>query len=162
MAVYVGTSAITEVTNNGNQVMEVSGNYCGIQRITSANGRDSGNVGTTQEYGWNRVNNNNHPTGGMSGARYTAPRDGSYMVYVWLMFENISQNNRRYRLRVNNSGDNRQVYAYSSNGGSYHRELATGIVVNLAAGDFVSVYTDNSTMYGAGDEYTRFNVVYLG
>lgn len=163
MAVHIGTSVLTQTTDNGNNLLEVSGNYCGIERISSIGGRDSGNVGPTLEYSWNRVNNNNAPaSGSLSGARYTAPWSGSYMVYVWLMYNNISQNNRNWRLRINNSSDNRQVYAYSSNGGAYHREIATGIVVNLAAGDYVSVWTSNATMYGAADEYTRFNVVFLG
>ena len=164
MAVHVGTSVLTQTTDNGNSVLEVSGNYCGIERISSIGGRDAGNVGTALEYEWNRVNNNNAPSGsGISGARYTAPWSGSYMVYIWVMCNNgTTENNARYRVRINNSSDNRQVYAYSSNGGAYHREWATGIVVNLAAGDFVSLYTDNLVVYGNADEYTRFNVVFLG
>ena len=163
MPVFVGTSTLNEISNNGNNVLEVQNNYCAIERITSVNGRDAGDVATSREYGWNRVSNRNHPSGGMSAARYTAPYDGSYMIYVWLMTDNdTTHNNNNWRLRVNNSSDNRQVYVYTSNMGNYHREAATGVVLNLAKGDFVSVYTSNFQMYGNADEYTRFNVVYLG
>lgn len=163
MSVFVGSSQMSEISDGGNQVLQISNNYCGIERITSSSGRDLGRPALSSEYEWNRLDNINHPSGGMSGARYTAPWDGIYMVYVWVMSENdATENNARYRLRVNNAGTNQQVYAYSSNGGTYHREWATGVVLGLNAGDFVSLYTDNLYVYGNADEYTRFNVVFLG
>lgn len=166
MAVNIGSAVLTEVTDNGNQVLEVSGAYCGLERLTTIGGRSGGDVPTSTYISWNNTNNNNHPSGGLSGSYYTAPYDGSYMCYVWLMSDNnTTHNNRNWRLRVNNSSDsvtNRQVYVYSSNGGGYHREWATGIVVNLNAGDFIRCFCSNIQMYAGSNLYTRFNVVYLG
>lgn len=143
--------------------MEVSGNYAGYERCNARAGRSTGDSGTATEYSFNVVSNSNNDTGGQSGARFTAPYDGTYWIYYWFMIRNTTtQNNKRWRLRINNSGDNRQVYVYTSNGGGYYREAQSGIIVNLAAGDFVSCYTDTFNLYGSSTLYSRVNVTFLG
>lgn len=143
--------------------MEVSGNYAGYERCNARAGRSTGDSGTATEYSFNVVSNSNNDTGGQSGARFTAPYDGTYWIYYWFMIRNTTtQNNKRWRLRINNSGDNRQVYVYTSNGGAYYREAQSGIIVNLAAGDFVSCYTDTFNLYGSSTLLSRVNVTFLG
>lgn len=163
MPIHIGSNTISEVSQNGHNIMEVSGNYAGYERCNARAGRSTGDSGTATEYSFNVVSNSNNDTGGQSGARFTAPYDGTYWIYYWFMIRNTTtQNNKHWRLRVNNSGDNRQVYVYTSNGGAYYREAQSGIIVNLAAGDFVSCYTSNFNLYGSSTLYSRVNVTFLG
>lgn len=163
MAVHIGANTITEVSQNGHNIMEVSGNYAAYERCNARGGRSTGDSGTAVEYSFNVVSNSNNDTGGLSGARFTAPYDGTYWIYFWFMIRNTTtQNNKRYRIRINNSSDTRQVYVYTSNGGGYYREAQSGICVNLSAGDFVSVYTDTMNLYGSSTLYSRINATFLG
>ena len=163
MPIHIGPNTISEVSQNGHNIMEVSGNYAGYERCNARAGRSTGDSGTATEYSFNVVSNSNNDTGGQSGARFTAPYDGTYWIYYWFMIRNTTtQNNKHWRLRVNNSGDNRQVYVYTSNGGAYYREAQSGIIVNLAAGDFVSCYTSNFNLYGSSTMFSRVNVTFLG
>jgi hypothetical protein len=98
-----------------------------------------------------------------STGRFTASRAGVYIVYVWLMTHNAAiYNNRNWRIRINNSSDVRQVYSYSSNISANHTHMEGSITVNLAANDFISVFTNNALLYGANERYARFAVNYIG
>ena len=163
MPIHIGPNTISEVSQNGHNIMEVSGNYAGYERCNARAGRSTGDSGTATEYSFNVVSNSNNDTGGQSGARFTAPYDGTYWIYYWFMIRNTTtQNNKHWRLRINNSGDNRQVYVYTSNGGGYYREAQSGIIANIAAGDFVSCYTSNFNLYGSSTMFSRVNVTFLG
>lgn len=160
MGIIVGTATLAEVTNNSNPVLEVQGNYCGIERITAVSGRSNGNVPDETVVDFNTRNNNNHPSGGQDSGGYTAPWDGAYMIYYWSMIENDrSELNDYYDIEINGSFFQRW---YGSNGGTVHRESATGVVAVLSQGDVIRVRTRNIQLYGGSNLYSRFNVVFLG
>ena len=160
MGIIVGTSTLAEVTDNSNPVLEVQGNYCGIERITAVSGRGAGNVPDETVVDFNTRNNNNHPSGGQGSGGYTAPWDGAYMIYFWSMIENDrTENNDYYDIEINGSFFQRW---YGSNGGAVHRESATGVVAVLSEGDVIRVRTRNIQLYGNSNLYSRFNVVFLG
>lgn len=163
MPIHIGTTTLSEITENSNSVLQ-SSNLIGCERLASMSGRSSGETGTAVEVVYNVFLNHNHEAGeGAASARYTAPHDGRYWVYCWFMAQNgTTYNNKYYRLRVNNgSGSDQQVYCYSSNGG-YYREFQTAMLVEISAGDYISVYCTDVSLYGASNAYTRFCVVYLG
>lgn len=167
MALNIGGGILSSTIDNSNNVIEFSGSdgdFHAIDRAVCSAGRDDGDVGTGLEYPFEMSQNYNHSSGGMAtSGRYTAPYDGCYMFHIWFMIDNGgTYNNRRYRFRVNNAGTGQQIYVYSSNYGGYYAQISTANVLSLSAGDFVSVYTDNVVLYGAGDQYTRFTAVYLG
>jgi len=161
MPLHVGTSTLSEISENNNYVLQ-SSNLVGCERLCSMSGRDTGETGTDVEVVYNTFLNYNHDTGeGAASARYTAPHDGLYWCYCWFMAQNgTTYNNKHYRLRVNNTST-QQVYCYSSNGGRY-REFQTAMLVDISAGDYLSVYATNVSLYGSDNAYTRFCVVYLG
>lgn len=160
MGIIVGTSTLAEVANNGNNVLEVQGNYCGIERITAVSGRSAGNVPDNTVVDFNTRNVNNHPSGGQGSGGYTAPWDGAYMIYYWSMIDNDNlERNDYYDIEINGSFFQRW---YGSNGTRVHRESATGVVAVLSEGDVIRVRTRNIRLYGNGSLYSRFNVVFLG
>lgn len=161
MPLHIGSTIISEVTENSNSILQ-SSNLVGCERLASMSGRSVGETGTAVEVVYDTFLNYNHDTGdGAASARYTAPHDGLYWTYCWFMAQNgTTYNNTYYRLRVNNAGP-QEVYCYSSNGGLY-REFQTGMLVNISAGDYISVYCTNVSLYGSSTAYTRFCVVYLG
>lgn len=159
MAVNIGSTTLNEI-NNGSPVLQVEGNYCGIERITATAGRSAGNVPDNTVINFNTRNNNNHPSGGHTSGGYVAPRDGVYMIYLWLMIENDrSEINDYYDLELNGGFYQR---VYGSNGNRVHREFATGVCVSMSAGDTFRVRTRNIQIYGRSNLYSRYNVVFLG
>jgi restriction endonuclease S subunit len=164
MAIFWTNSNLTNPIQSTNSVLQFSVPP-GVRAITNVASRSSGAVTTTNvEYIFNsnRVKRNSASYSTTTG-RFTATRAGVYMVYVWLMTNNAAiYNNRNWRIRINNSGDNRQVYSYSSNVTANHTNMDAAITVNLAVNDFISVLTDNMPLYGSNERYARFCVHYLG
>jgi hypothetical protein len=164
MAIFWSNSNLQGLTQNSNQVLEFS-TYPAVRAINNVASRSSGAVTAANvEYIFNsnRVNRNSASYSTTTG-RFTATRAGVYMVYVWLMTDNAAiYNNRNWRIRINNSGDNRQVYSYSSNVTANHTNMDSSITVNLAVNDFISVFTNNMPLYGANERYSRFCVHYIG
>lgn len=164
MAIYWTNSNLQNLTQNSNSVFQFSVPP-GVRGITNVASRSSGAVTATNvEYVFNsnRVNRNGASFSTTDG-RFTATRSGVYLVYVWLMTNNAAvYNNRNWRIRINNSSDNRQVYSYSSNVTANHTHMDSCITVNLAANDFISVFTNNMPLYGSNERYARFCVHYMG
>ena len=157
MGVSIGTSTINEITD-GSQVLEVQNNICAVKRLATIATRNDGDE--TGVYRFNIKSEFNHSSGGMPATgEYEAPRDGIYMLYVWFMIENTTQNNRYYDVEKNGVLYSR---VYGSNGGNIYREFATSVVVSLSAGDTLRCRAGNVRLYGTGAEYTRWNLIYLG
>jgi hypothetical protein len=164
MAIYWTNTNLQGLTQSSNQVLEFS-TYPAVRGIGNIASRSSGAVTTSNvEYIFNsrRVGVNGASFSTTTG-RFTATRAGVYMVYVWLMTHNAAiYDNRNWRIRINNSSDNRQVYSYSSNVTANHTHMDSSITVNLAANDFISVFTNNMPLYGSNERYARFCVHYIG
>ena len=163
MPIYVGDNVLTEVTDNSNNVLEVSGNYAAIERCNCQGGRSAGDWSAATEVEFNAVANTNNDSGGLSGARFTAPYDGTYWVYAWFMVDaEGAWNNKYWRIWVNGA-TTKQVSIYMSNGANgYYKESQSGIIVNLDAGDYVSCANYTTRLYGASTAYNRFVVTFLG
>jgi len=161
MPIYVGDNVLTEVTDNSNNVLEVSGNYAAIERCNCQGGRSGGAWSAASEYEFDAIANTNNDSGGLSGARFTAPYDGTYWVYAWFMVNTGGPyNNKYWRIWVNGA-TGKQVSIYMSNGGNY-KESQSGIIVNLDAGDYVSCRNYTTALYGSSTAYSRFVVTFLG
>ena len=164
MAVYWSNTNAQNLTENSRSVLQFS-NHLAAKRICSVASRNAGAVTAANvEYVFNsnRVNRNGASFSTSTG-RFTAPRSGVYMIYIWLMTHNGAiYNNRNWRIRINNSGDARQVYSYSSNISANHTHMDGAITVNLSQNDFVSVFTNNAPLYGSNERYARFAVSYIG
>lgn len=164
MAIYWTNSNLQNLTQSSSSVFQFSVPP-GVNGISNVASRSAGAVTATDvEYVFNsrRVGRNGASYSTTNG-RFTATRAGVYLVYVWLMTHNGAiYNNRNWRIRINNSGANRQVYSYSSNVSANHTHMDSCITVNLAANDFVSVFTNNALLYGANERYARFAVHYMG
>lgn len=101
------------------------------------------------------------------GQLFTAPLDGVYFFYVWLMDENDGSNTNDYytiRRNNNNSNFNSVLRVYSSGRSNHHHQWPGGTIFELAEGDNVRVYLDRSDvgMYGNDHHYTLFCGCYLG
>lgn len=167
MPIYVGDSSFEEVQDNGRYVTEFSSGVVRPLRPVSRGGKSNADAvpGTTFET--NIIRNFNSPLGSApmaTNGRFTAPLDGAYMINFWIMFENVAQNNRRYRVRKNDSGGvGNQVYVYGSNFANVHVAMPTSYVFDMNEGDYLSVYVDNITIYGRSSGlYTSFDIIYLG
>jgi hypothetical protein len=165
VAIYIGDNAIlVEETNGSNTVLECRGVPLSVDRVCGLAGTSAGNSGSSAGE-WTNFNANynyNAPSGsGFSSGRFTAAEDGHYLIYTWFMANSSLQNNKNYRIRVNNASTNQQVYIYSSNGSEF-REMEGSSLLYLTAGDFVSIYIHNVELYGTSVTYTRFCVTYLG
>jgi hypothetical protein len=164
MAIFFSNTNLQNVIDNGNSVVQ-SNTYLPMNVPAFAASRSAGAVTTAntiypfniQEYS---VNSSNYNTGTF---RFTAPFAGVYWFYVWTMFHNAATyNNRNMRLRVNDSGNIQQVYCYSSNQGAFHASMEHGFLVQLAVGDFVSLFLADAPMYGSNRGLTRFGGFYVG
>lgn len=164
MAIFWTNTNLTNPLQSSRSVLQFS-IPPGVRGISNIASRNAGAVtATSVEYVFNsRRVGRNGASFSTSNGRFTATRAGVYLVYVWLMTHNgATYNNRNWRIRINNSGDNRQVYSYSSNVSSNHTHMDACITVNLAANDFISVLTSNMPLYGNNERYVRFCVHYMG
>jgi hypothetical protein len=164
MAIFWTNSNLTNPLQSTRSVLEFSVPP-GVNGISNVAARNAGAVTASNvEYVFNarRVGRNGASFSTTTG-RFTATRAGVYMVYVVLMTHNGAiYNNRNWRIRINNSGDSRQVYSYSSNVSANHTHMDSAITVNLAVNDFISVFTNNMPLYGSNERHSRFSVHYMG
>lgn len=123
--------------------------------ITTSNGRPIVWDQTIYDHGNN-----------MSSTTFTAPLDGLYWFYAWIMDENDGSNvNDYYDIRVNGSiGFGRGFRCYSSGESSHHHQWPGGGIVSLNDGDTVYVYVGRIDVgfYGKDHHYTMFQGCYLG
>lgn len=164
MAIFWTNTELSNPLQNSNSVLQFSV-APGVRGISNIASRSAGAITATNvEYIFssNRTARNGASFSTTTG-RFTATRAGVYLVYVWLMTHNAAiYNNRNWRIRINNSSDNREVYSYSSNVSANHTHMDGCITVNLAANDFISVFTNNMPLYGSNERYVRFCVHYMG
>lgn len=123
--------------------------------ITTSNGRP---INWTYEV----FDNGNN----MGSQYFTAPIDGTYFFYVWLMDENDGANtNDYYRISRNGaSGGFDAMIGYSTGQTTHHYQWPTGSLFQLNEGDNVSVYVYrmDTGLYGNSAMYTSFCGCYLG
>lgn len=164
MGIFWSNTNLQSQVQSSNNVLQFS-TWPAVRGVTNVASRSSGAVTASNvEYVFHsRRVGRNGASFNTSNGRFTATQAGVHLVYVWLMTHNGgTYNNRNWRIRINNSGDNRQVYSYSSNQGSNHTHMDSSITVNLQVGDFVSVFTNNMPLYGSNERYARFCVQYIG
>ena len=167
MAVHVGTSVITEVTENSRNIIEVSGNPVGKDSLVSQFGRTLGDIvpSTTVNVEFNVGVNHNFEAGeGYITNIFTAPRDGIYYAYSWLMWDNnAKQTNKNYRLLVNGAtADTNTCLMYGGNSGAYYKQIPGCGMWDLSEGDTIALVAWNGRFYGASTLISRFIVRYLG
>lgn len=167
MAVHVGTSVITEITENSHNVLEVSGNIVGADVPVSSAHRSSGDMlpSTTAKVTHNYVTNYNHDTGdGYVTDRFTAPRDGHYWFYTWYMIDSEAvAENKNYRIIINDvTSSTYTAIIYGGNGGARYKQFPGCFLRYLNEGDYVAIISYNIRLYGTEHNYTRFQVKFVG
>ena len=156
MSVHIGTSILTEVTENTKNIIEVTGNPIGKDSLISVFGRTTGDItpSTTVSVTFNVGTNYNFETGeGYITNLFTAPRDGIYYCYVWLMWDNDAKHtNQFYELRVNNVRTGATTcIMYGGNSGTYYKQIPGCGMWSLAEGDTIGLVSYNGRFYGSGD-----------
>lgn len=119
--------------------------------------------GTTVTWGTTVFDNGND----MGSQLFTAPRDGIYFFYCWLMSENDGSNiNDYFSIRKNNSnsGYTNTKRNYSTSTTAHHKQWSGGTTFSLSSGDNVRVVIDrmDNGMYANSTSYTAFCGCYLG
>lgn len=121
------------------------------------------NAGTTVTWGTTVFDNGND----MGSQLFTAPRDGIYFFYCWMMSENDGSNiNDYYSIRKNNSSSNYTdvLGVYSTSTTNHHKQWSGGTTFSLSSGDNVRVVIDrmDNGMYASSTAYNAFCGCYLG
>lgn len=123
--------------------------------LTTANGRPIPWDQTVYDHGNN-----------MGLTTFTAPLDGVYWFYAWMMDHNTGANvNDYYDVRVNGAiSFGRGFRVYSSGNSAHHHQFPGGGIVQLNDGDTVDVYIGRMDigLYGQDHHYTMFQGCYLG
>jgi len=148
-------------TNNTERMrVDSSGNVTMPNQPCFAATRSQGHVGQNTDYVFPNVYHNRGNHYNSSNGRFTAPVAGMYQVNVNMMdISAATHTNRYYDIRKN--GSTYQL-AYNSNptSGSHHRWSWSGII-EMAASDYINIYSGNVGLYGGANEYTHFSAALL-
>ena len=144
-----------EVGGTNRMALSAAGELTMSNAPSFAASRTDGHVGSNTTIVWNSVIHNKGGHYNSSNGRFTAPVTGNYFIGVHCMLENNTQYlNKYYEVRVNNATYKR---AYSSNHSANHTIWPWFGVIALNAGDYVTVYSVNVTIYATGSQYTHFS-----
>lgn len=144
-----------EVGGTNRMALSAAGELTMSNAPSFAASRTAGHVGAGTYVVYNMVRHNKGGHYDSSNGRFTAPVTGSYYIGLQTMVENdATYTNKYYEIRVNNATYSR---AYSSNTAAHHHLWPWHGVISLNAGDYVSVYVYNLTLYGTGDTHSHFS-----
>ena len=150
--IYVGQQAI-KVNRNGQVTLP--------QMPAFAATRSQGHVAANTDYIYANVYFNRGNDYNNSNGRFTAPIAGIYAVHVNHMdISTAIHTNTYYDIRKNGA-TYQLVYGSNPTSGAHHRWSWSGIV-EMAANDYLNIYTGNMGLYGNANEYTNFSAALLG
>ena len=159
MASEIGVQTIQHTNGTDAMTIDSSGRVTlGNPIAFFANSGGSNTAAGATITSWNVVVNSGSAFSASTG-RFTAPVAGIYVFNVTLLGNPHSGSTNEVRLRLNGT-DYMKLRDDTQNG--RYQTFGGGVVVNMNANDYVSLYNNSSTLGGHNNEWHHFSGYLLG